>query len=159
MNDFVSMYTSDQFLNYFETLKRRARRRFEFHKRALTRVYHDHNITKVEYQFNGCGDQGEVELTTYFDKDGNPVDLPEGVTALYIDAWDNDDPLPRISQQAIYRVEDYLASDALELADHGGWENNSGAEGSIDFLVTENKVIVHFFERYETLSDEDTSEV
>jgi hypothetical protein len=69
----------------------------------------EQNIAKVEADYNGCGDSGQIDSVRFLNKGGDPVEptregIPEAVEALIF----------------------FLLAQS-----HGGWEINEGSYGSV----------------------------
>lgn len=78
-----------------------------------------HGIVTVEIRFDGYGDSGAIEQTTFFDAESKVMECPDIEVAR-----EGRDPVKLASL-----LEDF-AYEALE-RHHGGWEINEGAFGEL----------------------------
>ncbi len=110
-------------------------------------------ITEVLVEFDGEGDQGQIEMLTVI-RNGEPVAMPEATVTLRQASWGNSEP--DVSECALREGIETLCYDFLE-EEHGGWENNDGAFGEFHFDVEERTVHLAFSARYsDTLTSDHT---
>jgi hypothetical protein len=98
----------------------------------------------LKVEFDGEGDSGGItEIKAYAGDEAKP--LPDGKLTMQETSWGAD-----TSKEVDLPVRDAIERfcyDALEIH-HWGWENNDGAYGDFDFLVSENKIELTFNGRY-----------
>ncbi len=103
-------------------------------RRALPDELRAGGVCRVTAEYNGCGDSGCIEDLQFFDSAAKPI-ADEVLGAL------------------VTRTQSFF-DDVIDLR-HPGWENNSGGEGSIEWLLTEDK----FHHSHTTFfEDSDTTE-
>jgi len=86
-------------------------------------------VVRVEVDYDGCGDSGQIESIHYFDVDYKPIDLSGHVLQLTTD-----------------RLMD-LFYDLIEVR-HAGWENNDGAFGAFVWDLDRDTLSHSHSERY-----------
>lgn len=89
-------------------------------------------VARVQVEFDGGGDSGQIESIEAQTGDGAPVDLPDGALSLHL--LDGPDGAPRYQDQSVRDVIETLAFDCL-FQTHIGWENNEGGYGTFLFEV------------------------
>ena len=112
-----------------------AKRRASFAEQLVTLKHNlfdlleERGIVLVTVNFDGCGDSGQIESISAFDKNGE-VAVPEDKLA---NAEDDGEPVKDVIES--------LAYDLLQ-SEHGGWENNEGAYGEFRFDVTGRTIML-----------------
>jgi hypothetical protein len=101
-------------------------------------------ITRVVVNFNGESDQGQIEyVLAYAGK--KDAQLPSE-TIEFHEVAGNTHKLAASSMMLSKAVET-LCYDYLE-QEHGGWENNDGADGEFTFRVAERRIDLDFNARF-----------
>ena len=122
---------------------------FKIRRRVLRDFYRRWGITKVKYEFGGGGDSGELYDTTYFR--GDQEFTPKNVGYEYntkildlVEPWnlrlhDEDivsDPVPRLTNNELWRVESALGFGLMVLVGEDGWWNDTGGRCSVVWALT-----------------------
>jgi hypothetical protein len=94
------------------------------------------HITRIDVEFDGEGDSGQIESITAFRGD-EQTELPAIPIAIRQAAWG--DAELAATEQTLHNAVETLCYDCLE-QEHGGWENNEGAYGTF-VLDTEQRTI------------------
>jgi len=92
-----------------------------------------HGIATVEAEYDGAGDEGQVEEITAHKADGTPVDLEK--IGLFSIGEDQD----LVTYNNLNEFADSFVCDVLE-HHHNGYEINDGGFGKVVIDVAENKV-------------------
>jgi hypothetical protein len=143
--------------------------RVKYHKPLLFSALSANDITKVEVEFDGCGDSGQIEnIAFYRGKGDNQTQLPasekigdqivagalipEGSTWDEVKKeWVRKSKIPTITE-----LIEQICYDLLE-AYHGGWEINSGSCGTFQFNVRgtpkESSIALQYNERVESVEE------
>lgn len=127
-------------------------------------------IKKIEVIFDGAGDSGQIEKTTFYNEKSEEVrpvvDLGECVVVVgrtFVGSgWED---ITKTTELTLEEAAEQIAYDILEER-HAGWEINEGAYGKIHFDIDEFKVLCKFNERivetnyseYEFYIDDSTEE-
>lgn len=106
-------------------------------KAALIAALRANNISHVEVEYDGEGDEGQIQSIAAFD--ANNQDIPTDTITITMPGDDNPEPL----REAI----DAFAWDVLD-AYHCGFENNDGGCGTITISATDNSVTLDHGSRY-----------
>lgn len=123
------------------------------------------NIARVDLEYEGCGDSGQIESVYAFDGKGSEVALPDVKVRITTARYEH--PTGYVSAPEDADLEEAMKQIAYEqLRQHfGGWEIDEGSEGSVVFNMESRKIEVsnmpYADEQYETISfdeDEKTSE-
>jgi hypothetical protein len=101
-------------------------------------------ITLVTVNFDGEGDEGQVENTQAY-ADDKPEQLPSETIEFSKVSW-NTHKLDASSISLSEAIET-LCYDYLE-QEHGGWENNDGAYGEFSFNVADRVIDLDFNARF-----------
>jgi hypothetical protein len=101
-------------------------------------------LTLVEVEFDGEGDNGQIEGIYAYAGDAR-VELPESSLTLHEAAQNKGDP--RTTTVSLHDAIETLCYDYLSQT-HGGWENNDGAHGTFEFNVGERSIHLDFNERF-----------
>ena len=109
-------------------------------------------IARVTIEYDGGGDEGNLEPPEAFNADNNPVEFPGTQVTIVMLGFDN---LTQSSETHCLR--DAIESAACTLLEttHGGWEDGEGACGLISFDVASQAVTLEHRSRF---VDYDTSE-
>jgi hypothetical protein len=92
------------------------------------------SVTRVVVDFDGAGDEGQIEEIEAFAED-RVVDLPAVKVSVFRDNKTEEIPLEDGIEQIVY--------DALE-ASRPGWEINEGSYGSFGFDVATRTITLEF---------------
>jgi len=131
-----------------ETLEASLR---EGNKAVLFDALQKAGISVVHVEFDGCGDDGQIEGVTAMNG-SLAVELPEDHIELAQADWGNPEPVRksfRIREAIEELVYGFLA------LEHGGWEIDGGSYGEFTFDVAARIIILTFNARY---TDVHTSE-
>jgi hypothetical protein len=128
---------------------------FERHRRARAKLSQSNkgvvfdalvaaNITLVQVQFDGEGDEGQIESVIAF-RGEERVDL--ATTTISIQNATSGDAKPVTLESTLEDAIETLCYDCLEET-HGGWENNEGAYGEFRLDVAERSIKLEFNQRF-----------
>jgi len=94
-------------------------------KATLLTLFKMHDIARIEIRFDGYGDSGAIEQTTFFDTSGIVIECP-------------DIEVPREGRDVV-KLASLLEDFAYEVLErhHDGWEINDGAFGELLIDVAE----------------------
>jgi hypothetical protein len=124
-------------------------------------------IHTVDVEFNGCGDDGQIESITCFGGEGEmelpPTPLPTPLTIQVIDSmisfWlkiNGDDKLVSIGDGKVTGKTAETLQSAIETVcygcleqTHGGWEIDEGSFGTFNFDVAKKTIKLDFNRRVE----------
>jgi hypothetical protein len=101
-------------------------------------------LTRVEVEFDGEGDSGQIEGVYAYAGDARP-ELPESFLILHQVVQNKGDP--KTTTVSLHDAIEILCYDYLSQT-HGGWENNDGAYGTFAFDVAERSIRLDFNERF-----------
>lgn len=101
-------------------------------------------IARVQVEFDGEGDSGQIESIQAWTSDGTAADLPPDIISLRL--RDGPDGQERMQAQTVAEAIETLVYDALAQT-HGGWENNDGGFGSLVFDVAARTLSLTMNER------------
>lgn len=105
-------------------------------------------ITEILVEFNGEGDQGQIEMLTFV-RNGEPVLMPEATVRLQRASFGSTEIAS--SEYSLQEGIETLCYDFLE-DEHGGWENNDGAFGEFRLDITKRTVELEFHGRFTDVS-------
>lgn len=127
---------------------------FADNKHAIKAIQ-QHQIAKIEVNFDGCGDSGQIEDITVFNKAGHEIEIslqsinvgslsfcegrrynPDGTTTVINDFRDSN--FGDLLEEVCYN---------LLRERHGGWEINEGSYGTFIFDFINQKIRLTFNER------------
>ena len=106
----------------------------ELNKATITKVFADLKIEKVEVEFDGSGDEGQIGSITYLDAEGNEVENTNISVEYY---WDitsySQGKSERYAEGREGNLNDLIENYVYGLLSHlhGGWEINSGSFGTV----------------------------
>lgn len=108
-------------------------------------------IKKIEVIFDGAGDSGQIEKTTFYNEKSEEVhpvvDLGECVVVVgrtFVGSgWED---ITKTTKLTLEEAAEQIAYDILA-GKHAGWEINEGSYGTIHFDIDERKVRCEFNER------------
>lgn len=101
-------------------------------------------VARVEVEFDGGGDSGQIESVRARDADGAEVELPDDRLALCL--VDGPGSEPRSGDHSPVEAIETLVYGALACR-HGGWENNEGGYGTVLFDVADRSMRLEMHER------------
>ena len=121
----------------------KVREEFRLRRRVLHKAYLSLGITKVIWTFIGGGDDGEIDESRYYDRDGNKVTPGDNLSLPEIKpTWDRrterSDPLPRVAYVPLYQIESAMGFGLMELCDDSGWWNDSGGRATVEWNLIDD---------------------
>lgn len=132
----------------------------ELNKAALVEAIKPIGLTRIEVDFNGSGDSGQVDEVRYFKGKKEPKDLETIKRTLVQQAKINDSTtycetkkewVTTTRSPNIEELVEQICYDLLE-ANHGGWEINEGSYGEFVFNFGKgNKIDLTFNQRVESV--------
>jgi len=123
--DTFNSTSSSSLQEYYAKRLEHVRRNLPEAARQLKEI----GVVRVEVDYDGCGDSGQIESLHYFDVDYKPIDLSGHFLHLKTD-----------------RLMD-LFDDLIEVR-HAGWENNDRAFGAFVWDLTADTLSHSHSERY-----------
>jgi hypothetical protein len=131
----------------------------ELNKATITKVFADLKIEKVEVEFDGCGDEGQIGSITRLDAEGNEVENTNISVEYY---WN----VTSYSQGKSERYAEGTKGNLNDLIEyyvygllcslHGGWEINSGSFGTVT-INKDGSGNIDYNERIEDVENYQTS--
>jgi len=147
------MNDTDTLMSTYERHRQARAKLSEGNKAAVFDALAAANITDVLVEFDGEGDEGQIESVTAF-RGEERIDLPATTVRVLNVAWGNAETVATVS--ALVDAVETLCYDYLEDT-HGGWENNDGGYGEFRLDVATRTVSLEINERYtETHTSEHT---
>jgi hypothetical protein len=132
----------------------------ELNKAALVEAIKPIGLTRIEVDFNGGGDSGQVDEVRYFIGKKEPEDLETIKRTLVQQAkindstnWSDDKKewVTTTKSPTIEELVEQICYDLLS-ANHGGWEINEGSYGEFVFSFGKsNKIDLTFNQRVESV--------
>lgn len=132
----------------------------ELNKAALVEAIRPIGLTRIEVDFNGSGDSGQVDEVRYFIGKKEPEDLETIKRTLVQQAkindstnWSDDKKewVTTTKSPTIEELVEQICYDLLS-ANHGGWEINEGSFGEFVFSFGKsNKIDLTFNQRVESV--------
>ena len=132
---------------YFHNYERHCQIRKELGKTNKTVIFDTlaaADIHMIVVEFDGEGDQGQIEMLTVV-RNQEPVPMPEATVTLQQASSESTEPV--ISECTLREGIETLCYGFLE-DEHGGWENNDGAFGEFRLDVTKRTVELEFHGRF-----------
>ena len=132
---------------YSQSSARYAEARRELGKSNKTAIFDSLTaleITEVFVEFDGEGDQGQIEMLTVV-RNGEPVPMPEATVRLQHASFGSVEPV--VAECSLRDGIETLCYDFLE-DEHGGWENNDGAFGEFHLDIEKRTVDLEFHGRF-----------
>lgn len=134
-----------QIANYLTAEKTAVNEAMALNKAAIFPALIAAGISRVTVDYDGGGDEGNLELPVAFDAESNEVEFP-GTKVTIITLGFNDirqSPETHVLRDAIESV----ACTLVERT-HGGWEDGEGACGQIDFNVAAETITLEHRSRF-----------
>ena len=138
----------------------------ELNKAALVEAIKPIGLTRIEVDFNGSGDSGQVDEVRYFIGKKEPKDLETIKRTLVQQAKINEshtycetkkDWVTTTKSPTIEELVEQICYDLLS-ANHGGWEINEGSYGEFVFSFGKsNKIDLTFNQRVESVETSEES--
>jgi len=144
---------NDILANAQEQSERRAAIRIH-NKAAITAVLATHGVATVTIQFNGYGDEGQVDPASVFDAAGKEIAIPDVTVEILVNRFDSE---PHPSSETLADAFATFVYNALDDL-HGGWQDNEGGYGELTIDVATGKATLDFNEQY-TASHNTTTEL
>ncbi|MCA2999846.1 MAG: hypothetical protein LW865_01825 [Betaproteobacteria bacterium] len=100
------------------------------------------NIARVDLEYEGCGDSGQIESVYAFDGKGSEVTLPDVKVRITTARYEH--PAGYVSAPEDADLEDAMKQIAYEKLEYhyGGWEINEGSKGSVVFNMESRELEV-----------------
>ncbi len=148
----TSAHIADRIVNFLAATDAALESTIAFNKAAIFPALAAANIACVTIEYDGGGDEGNLEPPQAFDADNQPLEFPDTKVAIVTLGFDN---LTR--NEETHSLCDAIESAACTLLEttHGGWEDNEGACGLITFAVASQTITLEHRSRF---VDYDTSE-
>jgi len=143
MNDLNSARTA------YERKREAAAKLSRANKHAVFDALEAAGITHVLVEFDGSGDQGQIESVIASRVDQR-VELPE--TQITIQNPSCSDTGVTTVEQTLAEAIETLCYDLLD-EEHDGWQDNEGAFGEFHFDVAARTIELHFNARYLEVSN------
>lgn len=132
----------------------------ELNKVALARAVKSLGVTRIEVEFSGCGDSGQVDEVRYFVGKQQLGDVDTLKKTIVVEASINDSTtycetkkewVTTTKSPNIEELVEQICYDLLG-ANHGGWEINEGSFGEFVFNFGKgNKIDLTFNQRVESV--------
>lgn len=124
-------------------------------KNAIADAIHRLGIAKIEVNFDGCGDSGQIEDMTVFNEAGDEIEISlesigVGKVAFVRGyQYNGDGTTTEIKDVRNANFGDLLEEICYNLLEqrHGGWEINEGSYGTFTFDFINQKINLTFNER------------
>lgn len=151
-------------LDMKQKVMQNASSRIKFNKPLLFSALSAHNISRVEIDFDGSGDSGNMEEPVFFRGIGAnqvqvaPSDIEhtrvEGALISSECTWDPKKKLwiHKTETPTISELVESICYDLLE-SNHGGWEINEGSFGKFVLAVKESQIALEYNERVESVEE------
>ena len=138
------MNDPDTVMSTYERERQARAKLSEANKQAVFDALAAANINQVHVEFDGEGDQGQIESVIAL-REEERAEFPNvGVIIRHVPSGEYD-PIRTIEQ--IEKAIETLCYDYLEET-HGGWENNDGAYGDFRLDVAKRTVELEFNGRF-----------
>ena len=141
----VSAKTGAELARFLATAEAAVQAATATNKAAIFPALAAAGIARVTIDYDGGGDEGNLEPPQAVDAEGNSVEFPDTRVTIVTLGFDNTTLHP----------ETHLLSDAVESAacslleqTHGGWENNEGAAGQFVLDVAASTISLEHRERF-----------
>jgi len=131
--------TTDIFTQ-IETHRARTTKIRNYNRSAIAAALEAQQVATVTIEFNGSGDEGQVEPAALFNVDGQPIEMPDVNVEVLIDRVGGE---PLASNESLAAALESFAYDALSDL-HGGWQDNEGAYGELIIDVATGKATLDF---------------
>jgi hypothetical protein len=138
------MNDTDTVMSNYERNRQARAKLSEGNKGAVFDALAAGNITHVQVEFNGEGDQGQIESVIAF-RGEDRSELPQATIREHNVSWGSVEPVA--TESTLESAIETLCYDYLEEA-HGGWENNDGAYGEFHLDVAKRTVELEFNGRF-----------
>lgn len=124
-------------------------------KNAIADAIHRLGIAKIEVNFDGCGDSGQIEDMTVFNEAGDEIEITlesigvgkvEFVRGYQYDRNGKEIPIKDVREANFADLLEEICYNLLAQR-HGGWEINEGSFGTFTFDFTNQKINLTFNER------------
>lgn len=148
-----------------QKVMKNASSRIKYNKPLLFSALSAHNISRVEIDFDGSGDSGNMEEPVFFRGVGaNQVEVPptddvenfrvEGALISHECTWNpkKKDWVHTTKTPTISELVESICYDLLE-NNHGGWEINDGSFGKFVLDVGESQIALEYNERVESIEE------
>jgi|LakMenEpi03Aug12_release.lakeMendotaPanAssembly.Ray.scaffolds.fasta_scaffold372861_2 hypothetical protein len=152
MSDFLSTYR-----DYAAAQRREA----EAARATLMRVLKAEGVTRVEVEFDGSGDSGSIEAPVFFKRRGKGYATGTEFAGKEVPGsefeasdWSGGKCKKVTRQKTIGELIEDVCYGILG-SEHGGWEINEGSFGTFIFRVDDDKVLVTFNQRIESVESYD----
>jgi len=154
------MIDTNEILATIERTRKDARDRFTTNKATILTAMRDQQIKKVVVSYSGYGDSGCIDsIHAGRDDEAEAVNLSAiavvvvATSSLFVDGSWRENKCEKT--MTFHEALEEFAYDWLE-ANHGGWENNDGADGEFIFDLEEGRVFITHNSHY---TETDTEEV
>jgi hypothetical protein len=140
------------YLDYY----REQKKQLQIARRALIRELRSAGVERVEVEFDGYGDSGRIEGVTFYPEVKNLEEKEVHDTMHEFTQWNDGKPKKVKRNKTISELVDDVCYGILG-SEHGGWEINEGSFGTFIFRVDDDKILVTFNQRIESVetSEED----
>ena len=117
-------------------------------KTVLLNALREAGITRVDVEFDGYGDEGQIQSITCVGADDCQVEPPIG--EIEIQSVIHDGSGVTSETMPVASAIEHVCYDLLA-QHHAGWENNEGGYGTFVFDVARDAITYTHNERYETI--------
>jgi len=107
---------------------------------AIVAVLATHGVATVTIEFNGYGDEGQIECPSLFDADGKEIATPDITVDVLVDSVGDEQPMCTEALNAA--LKDFVYDTLGDL--HGGWQDNEGAYGELTIDVAAGTATLNF---------------
>lgn len=148
----TSAHIADRIVNFLAATDAALESTIAFNKAAIFPALAAAGIACVTIEYDGGGDEGNLEAPQAFDADNQPVEFPETRITIVSLGFDN-----LTQSEETHALRDAIESASCTLLEttHGGWEDGEGACGLITFAVASETITLEHRSRF---VDYDTSE-
>jgi hypothetical protein len=138
------MNDTDTVMSDYERNRQARAKLSEGNKGAVFEALAAGNITRVQVEFDGEGDQGQIESVIAF-RGEERSELPKTTVPVQNVSWGNAESVT--TESTLESAIETLCYDYLEES-HGGWENNDGGYGEFHLDVAKRTVELEFNGRF-----------
>ena len=148
----TSAHIADRIVNFLAATDAALESTTAFNKAAIFPALAAAGIACVTIEYDGGGDEGNLEPPQAFDAANQPLDFPDTKVAIVTLGFDN-----LTQNEETHSLCNAIESAACTLLEttHGGWEDGEGACGLITFAVPSETITLEHRSRF---VDYDTSE-
>ena len=132
-------------LDQIKTHAARAEHARRANRDTLIAALAPYGVAAATIQFDGCGDEGQIDSVVLTNDDDQPVGMPTIAVSYVNDISDSGTPVTAV--QTLLQALENFAYDVLGDF-HGGWQDNDGGFGTVTLDVAARTATLDFNSRY-----------